>query len=143
MKKYFIIIFTILFLTACRHNITQNNFVKINDKKIKVEIADTPELQYNGLSNRESLCADCGMLFEFKDKQIKTFVMREMKFPLDIIWIDGNIIIGIDKNLSPEGADYKNLYPGPAPVDYVLEVNAGFADENNIKTGDKIIYESI
>jgi uncharacterized membrane protein (UPF0127 family) len=149
MKKYFIIIFLLIFLTACSQKENYKT-VEINNKIIKVEIADTPESQYQGLSNRESLCADCGMLFKFKEKEIKTFVMRDMKFPLDIIWIDDNhrssgagIIVGISKNLAPEGSDYKNFYRSPAPVDYVLEVNAGFADENNIKVGDKIIYESI
>lgn len=117
------------------------NIIEINGKEIKVEIADTPELQYLGLSNRESLCANCGMLFKFNDKQIRTFVMHNMNFPLDIIWIDGNMIVGISENLPLEGADYKNRYRSPAPVDYVLEVNAGFAEGNNIKVGDEIVIK--
>lgn len=139
MGKYLIIIFAILFLTACSQGVNKN-IIEINSKEIKVEIVDTPKQQYNGLSNRENLCADCGMLFEFNNKQERTFVMREMNFPIDIIWIDDNIVIGIDKNLQPEGANYKNSYKSPAAIDYVLEVNSGFADKNNIKTGDNVNF---
>lgn len=140
MKKFFLLFVIILFLTACSQK-ENYRIVEINNKVIKTEIADTPALQYKGLSNRESLCADCGMLFKFNDKQIKTFVMRDMKFPLDIIWIDDSIIIGISKNLAPEGSDYKNFYRSPAPIDYVLEVNAGLAEESNIKIGNVVIIK--
>lgn len=139
IKKYLIIIFAALLLTACSRGVNKN-IIGINGKEIKVEIVDTPKQQYNGLSGRESLCVDCGMLFKFNNKRERTFVMREMKFSLDIIWINGNMIIGIDKNLPPEGADYKNFYKSRAPIDYVLEVNAGFTDKNNIKIGDVVNF---
>lgn len=139
MRNYFFILLILFTITACARG-KNKNFVKINDNKIKVEIADTAEKQYLGLSNRENLCADCGMLFKFPDKQIKAFIMRDMNFSLDIIWIDGNMVVGISENLPPEGADYKNFYKSPALVDYVLEVNAGFAEENGIETGDKINF---
>jgi len=61
-------------------------------------------------------------------------------FPLDIIFIDGEAgkIVKIDKNLKAEGENPKKFYNSGAPVDYVLEVNAGYADSHNIKAGDKI-----
>lgn len=112
--------------------------VKINGQEIKVEIADTQELQYQGLSFRKNLCADCGMLFKFSEKSEKIFVMRNMKFGIDIIFIDADKIIKIYKDLKPEGSNPKNFYNSSAPVDYVLEVSAGYADSHNIKIGDKI-----
>lgn len=133
-------ILLLLLLAACSHNNALANFVKINNKEIKVEIIDTSELIYKGLSGRDNLCEDCGMLFKFNNRQERAFVMRDMNFPIDIIWIDEDVIIGIEENLQPEGSDYKNIYESPEPVNYVLEVNAGFADKNNIKKGDKIIY---
>jgi len=114
--------------------------VLINSKEIKVEIADTPKKQYKGLSNRDSLCQDCGMLFIFPDKAGRTFVMRNMLFPIDILWIDGEKIVKIDEELplpiSPEGGEYHS----GQPVDYVLEVSNGFCQENNIKAGDRVEY---
>jgi len=125
-------------LTAC--TTADKNFVDINNKRIQVEVVDTAEAQYRGLSNRENLCQDCGMLFVFGDKQMRTFVMRDMKFSLDIIWIDEDKIIKIDKSLLPEGPDPINKYSSKEPVDYVLEVEAGFADKNNIKIGDEVNF---
>lgn len=137
MKKCLLIIL-LLILTACSQS--GDGSVFINNKKIKVEIADTAEAQYQGLSGRQSICQDCGMVFIFPDKQIRTFVMRDMKFGLDIIWIDSNRIVKIDKGLPPEGADPINKYFSGEPVNYVLEVNSDFAGQNNIKVGDKVSF---
>ena len=117
-----------------------NNEIIINDLKIKIEIAGDPYSRYRGLSGREELCANCGMLFVFPWQAKQTFVMRRMKFPLDIIWIKGDTIIKIDKNLPPEGAIPKNFYSSSESVDYVLEVNGGFTDRSNIKTGDVVKF---
>ncbi len=148
MKKYFLFVVIIFLLSGCaqkENNLEKNKTIKINDHEITVETADTPEEQYRGLSNQESLCENCGMLFIFNDKSERTFVMREMNFPLDIIFIDGDPLAGeagkivkIYKNLPPEGAEPKNVYKSGEPVDYVLEVNGGFSDKNGIGVGDVI-----
>ncbi|RLC37775.1 hypothetical protein DRH27_03535 [Candidatus Falkowbacteria bacterium] len=114
----------------------------INNTMIKVEIADTAEKQRQGLSDRNFLDEMSGMLFVFPSLGARTFVMRRMNFPLDIIWIKDGIILKIDKNLPPEGENYINRYDSIYPVNYVLEVNGGFTDKYNIKTGDKIKFSS-
>lgn len=147
MKKL-IYILTVIAVAAMFYIVKTNQIsdldcakVVINDKIVNVEIADTAEKHYKGLSNRENLCDDCGMFFVFPDKKERTFVMRNMNFPLDIIWIDGDKIIKIDKNLMPEKENPQNIYNSGAPVNYVLEVNSGFCNGNNIKTGDKIFIK--
>ena len=143
MKKFYFFIIVILLLSGCaqkENNLEKNKTVKINGHEITVEIADTPESQFQGLSGRKILCADCGMLFVFSDKKERTFVMRNMNFPLDIIFIDGVQIVKIDKNLPPEGAVPKNFYSSGVQVDFVLEVNGGLAGKNDIKVGDKVYY---
>jgi len=132
-----IAILLILFLPGATRQITK---VKINNTEIKVEIAKTLVEQYFGLSGRDSLCQNCGMLFIFPDKVERTFVTRGMLFPIDIIWIDNEKIVKIDKELplpvSLEGEGYKS----GQPVDYVLEVSSGFCQKNNIKAGDRVEY---
>ena len=124
-----------------RNTTSYENTLKINNTKINIiGVADTQEKSYLGLSFRESICPNCGMLFPFEGKNEHAFVMRDMMFPLDIIWINDDKIIKIDKKLPPEGHDFKNVYKSGSPVDYVLEVNAGFCDKNNIKIGDKLTY---
>ncbi len=133
----------IIVVLAVRAEVSSSEkFVTINNNKIKVEIADTPDLRYKGLSNRDYLCDDCGMFFLFNDKSERIFVMREMRFNLDIIWIDDNNIIKIDKNLPAEGINFNKFYSPGEAVDKVLEVNANFCDKNNIKVGDKALSKN-
>ncbi|MDD5071792.1 MAG: DUF192 domain-containing protein [Patescibacteria group bacterium] len=114
--------------------------VKINNTEIGVEIAETPNERYLGLSNRDSLCQNCGMLFAFPDKKERAFVMRGMLFPIDIIWIDGEKIVKIDEELPlPVSADPEE-YKSGQPVNYVLEVGSGFCKKNNFKAGDRVEY---
>lgn len=109
--------------------------------KIEIEIADTSEKKYLGLSNRDYLCSDCGMIFVFHDKDEREFVMREMEFNLDIIWISDGRIVKIDKDLPAEGEKYEKIYSSVTKVDMVLELNAGYCDGHGIKVGDIVELE--
>ncbi|MCK5510280.1 DUF192 domain-containing protein [Candidatus Parcubacteria bacterium] len=110
--------------------------VEINDIIIPVELADTPEKHIQGLSDKKELIG--GMLFLFDNKKVRNFWMKNMNFPIDIIWIDNGKIVNISENLQPEGERPEKTYSSIYPVNYVLEVNAGFCEENNILIGDKI-----
>lgn len=130
----------ILALSACA-NRENSEYVIINNEKINIEIADTPESRYQGLSGRKELCDNCGMLFIFPDKQIRTFVMRDMNFPLDMIWINDNKVVKINKNTIPESSNPVMRYSSDVPVNYVLEVNGGFCDKNEIKVRDGVEFD--
>lgn len=106
----------------------------------KVEIADTPSKHYQGLSNRSNLCQNCGMLFLFPDKQKRDFVMRNMNFPLDIIFIDNRRVSNIYYKAKPEGKNPKATYSSLIPIDAVLEINANKAKECGIKIGETITW---
>ena len=117
--------------------------ISINEKKINVQIADTPEKRTKGLSGVSSLKADSGMLFVFDAKgTTPVFWMKDMLIPLDFIWIAGGKIVRIDKNIpipAPNTPDDKlKTYSAGDPIDYILEVNAGFSDQNKIKVGDSV-----
>ena len=110
----------------------------LNGQPIAIEVADTPESRYQGLSDRASLCSRCGMLFLFPASAQQTFVMRRMHFPLDIVWMNKNIIVRIDSKLPPENTEPYTLYPSPGEVDSVLELNAGAAETYGLLVGQKI-----
>jgi len=116
--------------------------VIINGQTISVEVAKTPEQQEFGLKGREKLNDGQGMLFVFKDKRYYNFWMDGMKIPIDIIWLDGNKIIEISKNV-PVPTDTNNpaIFTPPSEVNYVLEVSAGYSDKKNIKIGDIVEYK--
>ena len=117
--------------------------IKIGSATVNVEIADTLDKRAKGLSGRNSMDAGYGMLFVFDAKDTPpVFWMKDMRFPLDFIWISADKIVKIDKNVLNPGAGTPDAellrYSAPVPVDYVLEVNAGFTDKNNIKVGDPV-----
>jgi len=116
--------------------------VKINGQIIKAELASSALDQYSGLSNRPSLCADCGMLFVFPDKQEREFVMRNMNFPLDIIFLSDGKIINIAANLKPEGDNPATRYKSATPANQVLELNGGYSEKYGLKAGDTVIYNN-
>ena len=103
-----------------------------------VEIANTPLAQTLGLSGRDQLKADKGMLFIFPQQRTQKFWMKDMLFPIDIVWINGKKIVGILHGAEPDNSDNPIIYESPEPVDNVLEVNAGEISKYNIKVGDMI-----
>lgn len=121
--------------------------ISIGDTKIQVQIADTAETRTKGLSDYNSLKANEGMLFVFGGKSNPVFWMKDMLIPLDIVWIGDGKIVRIDKNVpvpSPNTPDDKlKTYSAGQPIDYVLELNAGFSDANSIKVGSNVDLSGI
>ncbi len=112
----------------------------VGEKKIEVEIADSTSTRATGLSYRNSLDEDRGMYFIFNSLSSHSFWMKDMNFPIDIIWIKDDKIVGVAENVPNQpGAQLWQLksYSPPEPVNRVLEVNAGWAAKNGIKIGDR------
>lgn len=106
--------------------------------EVIVETPETPEEFALGLGNRDSLNEDTGMLFVYDNEDQRYFWMENMRFSIDIIWIDADeVVVDITSNLSPD--TYPDRFTSSEPSQYVLEVNAGYAEENDIKVGDKVI----
>jgi hypothetical protein len=136
---FLIFIVIIILVLSCPSALNKTVIdVQINQQTIKAEVVRTPSQLYQGLSKRTSLCSDCGMLFVFSDFDERTFVMREMLFPLDIIFIAKGKVVKIYENLAPEGDKPQNLYNSEVPADQVLEINAGQAEAWGIKVGDEL-----
>lgn len=105
---------------------------------LTVEVADTTFTRMRGLSNRESLLSGCGMLFVFPAKGRYGFWMKDMRFPLDLVWIADGSVVGVTANVPPPidrgVSGFRTYYP-PAGVDQVLELNAGEALQLGIVSG--------
>ena len=116
------------------------NTLLIKDQLIKIELAGTPAKQILGLSNRANLAQDSGMLFIFNDLVVRNFWMKDMLIPIDIIWINNDKVVGIEKNASIPTATNTPIFRSSEAVNLVLEVNAGYANKHNIKIGDNIYF---
>lgn len=111
--------------------------------ELAIEIADEKEERSKGLGFRESLATDSGMLFIHEEPQKYTYWMKGMQFPIDIMWVSGDIIADIIPNvpqpIEGQGDDTLERYAPTVEVDKVLETNAGFVIQYNIQKGDKIV----
>lgn len=149
-KKFFIFLFLLVFfiflffIFKTGDKSDNSNLavaqIKIKDQIIEVEIADTPQQHYLGLSYRLELPENFGMLFIFSDKQPRTFVMRNMNFNLDIVFIEENEIVYICHDLSSNTKEEKFYCQSDSPVDKVLEIQGGFCEKNKVEVGDKIYF---
>lgn len=122
--------------------------IKVAEKTITVEIADTPEKREKGLSGRTSLVGDNGMLFVFGNKdKAPGFWMKDMLISLDLIWIRDGLVIKIDKDVKPPKAgtpdESLQIYVPGQTVDNVLEVKGGYSDANGIFVGSKVDLSGI
>lgn len=101
---------------------------------ILISIARTPKERELGLSNSPSLQIGAGKLFIFDTPERMGFWMKEMKYSIDIIWIDSSWrVIDIEENVSPE--TYPRIFYPQSRAQYVLEMNAFEAQKYNITPG--------
>lgn len=113
--------------------------ISIGHKRVNAFVADALDSQEKGLGGRDELAPDQAMLFTFGAPARYGIWMKDMKFPLDIFWLDrSGVIIFIKKDVSP--SSYPEVFSPDSPAEYVLEANAGFALGNNLKIGDKISF---
>jgi len=106
---------------------------------LKVSLADSDSERRQGLSGRDFLAEDEGLLFVFEEPGRHGFWMKGMKFPLDFIWIKADTVVELTEAVEITRMDIRPQQP----VNRVLEVNSGFAARNKIKIGDKVSYEPV
>lgn len=112
--------------------------VRSKNLDAKIITANTETLREQGLSGRESLDKDSVMLFVFDKPDRYGFWMKDMKFPIDIIWLDENrYVVGVTKNLSP--SSFPQIFFPPEKILYAIETNVGFFEEKGLVVGDKIV----
>lgn len=110
--------------------------------RVTVAIADTGDLRYLGLSDTESLPEDRGMLFVYDSVADRTFVMREMEFPIDIVYADDEgVITEIHHARAPEVDEDGNDLRYPGTGQYVLEVNRDWTTDRGVEVGDRLEFD--
>jgi uncharacterized membrane protein (UPF0127 family) len=108
-------------------------------RTIAAEIADTPERVQHGYMFRTEVGEGDGMIFIFAPAGEHAFWMKNTLVPLDIIWMDDTFtIVHIQPSTPPCTADPCPLYGPPRKTSYVLEVRAGTAAREGLKTGSHL-----
>lgn len=156
MKKI-LILFGILFVIALLGTYLSGYFktnqfpflksssVTIKDQKFSVTVAKTLEQTEAGLSEKQSLPENQGMLFVFEKPDYYPFWMKNMKFPIDIIYINKNKIVTIVENTPVPNQNIQQIpiYKPETQADMVLEINAGLSKKYGFKNGDEIKVENL
>ncbi|MGH7245793.1 MAG: DUF192 domain-containing protein [Candidatus Levyibacteriota bacterium] len=146
MKKY--IFFALLFLffiagviLVVVHISKQIPSATIGNHTFSLFLAKTQEEREVGLARFSTITSNQGMLFFFNDYGKYGFWMKDMKFPIDILFIDNNKIVTIAKNV-PVQKNNINLpiYYPKKPVNRVLEIVAGTAKKDNMQEGDSATF---
>jgi len=108
----------------------------LGEHKILIREVFSDEDKAKGLSGVPNIKSNEGMLFVFDEPDYHSFWMKDMLFPIDIIWFDENKkVVHIEKNVSPD--TYPRGFTPGFPAQYVLETNAGISEEYNVNLGDR------
>lgn len=135
-----LIIIILSFLGLRKVNLNNNSTATINDKRFNLEIANTENEKAIGLAKYTNIEDDFAMYFPFSKKGYYNFWMKDMKFPIDILYLDNEKIVAIFKNVpDPKSANEKlNIYKPEKPANGVLELKAGISDKYQFKLGDSV-----
>ncbi len=119
--------------------------VRVDGAEFPVELAITPEQRSQGLSGRDSLPPGTGMLFVFETEGNHIFWMKDMRFPLDLIWISAEcVVVEVVADAPPPEPGQSTIdlprYTPSDPARHVLEINAGEADRAGIGPGDSVEF---
>lgn len=135
--RCFTIVLTLLVCAAC---MAEGPYVELKGKRFTVEVAETQEKQALGLMFRESMPDDHGMIFLFPVEGMRSFWMKNTKIPLDIFYFDEDLkLVSVSENTPPCRTSRCAGYPSMGPAKFVLELNAGKAQELGVQPGDELI----
>lgn len=140
-----VVIFLIVLVVTLILSSRKSTQVVVNDKAFNVMVAKTDKEKQIGLSGREKIAENQGMLFIFETPDYYSFWMKEMKFPIDIIYINGSKVTTVVKNAKPPSSGNGDLtiYRPNEKSDKVLEVIAGSSEKYNIKTGTTVKMQNL
>ena len=131
---------TLLIASYIGFSFLSDRTLTVNNKRVNVLVADSSSERALGLSGHKRMQKDQGMLFVFTSPSQYCFWMQDMKFPIDIVWLDKDKkVITIKTNVTPES--YPTSYCPDSDAQYVLEVLAGQAEALGLKEGDQAHFK--
>ena len=142
-----VVIFAVIFLLVLALSKSDSGAktkVSVNNKTFSVLVAKSDIEKQIGLSSKDKITEDQGMLFLFDKPDYYSFWMKEMKFPIDIIYIVNDKVTTVISNVKPPSSSVNlPIYQPKEKSDMVLEVNAGLAEKYKIQKGTTIKIENL
>lgn len=137
MKKLILLI--LMFATNLAFATEYTHYFEAKDgQKVLLESAYTDYDKARGLMGRPSLPENTGMVFCYNSNVEQSFWMKNVTFPLDLIYLREGTVTRVYKKIQPCTTDICRIYPSKGLIDQVIEVPAGFCADNKIKKGSII-----
>lgn len=112
--------------------------ITIGGVEVQASVADTLPERIKGLSGTPFLPENVVKLFAFGVGGSHSIWMKDMNYPLDILWANKDgVIVYIQSDVSPES--YPESFSSPVAAWYVIETSAGFVTNNSIAVGDRVV----
>ncbi|KMM74418.1 ACR family protein [Xanthomonas sp. NCPPB 1128] len=119
-----------------------DHWVELGGHRYDVELAQNDATRARGLMFRDQMEADHGMLFIHDREEPQAYWMKNTKIPLDILYFDNQRkLVAQQRDVPPCSAgDACPPYPSNAPARYVLELNAGQAEQLKLQDGTELRF---
>lgn len=142
--KFSAILLCLIALTALTACASDSPYVVLEGERFVVDIADDNDERTRGLMFVEDMPDSKGMLFIFPNEQPRSFWMKNTKIPLDIFYFDEQLkLVSVSENARPCRTAQCSNYPSTGPAKYVLELNAGKAEELGATAGSALTLHNI
>ncbi|MEM9419147.1 MAG: DUF192 domain-containing protein [Planctomycetota bacterium] len=116
--------------------------VEIKGEVFTLELAMDRASRFQGLSDRDFIAPDGGMLFVFPYEADRAFVMRRCLVPIDIMYLDpkGVVLNTHAMQIEPPGTREEDLKPyrSEGKSALVIELAGGTVERLGVKKGDQI-----
>jgi uncharacterized membrane protein (UPF0127 family) len=130
-------IFFRLASASCNQEYREDRRLNISGQSLKVQVVRTPADLSKGLGGKSCISADQAMLFEFNRPGKYSFWMKDMNFPIDIVWLDADRkVTQVKAWVAPE--TFPDSFGNKRPAQFVLELKAGQASRLDIEQGNHI-----
>jgi hypothetical protein len=123
-------------LAGCADDADDTKLVRLDGVPIEVTVADTSAEHLRGLQGADALQEGEGMLFVWEEPAVRTFAMKDVAFPIDVIFFDESQNVTAIEALDP-GDEHR--VTSPSPTRYVLETPQGWAERIGIATGEPLV----
>lgn len=130
-----LLVATVLVATACQRTPEPRQDVTVRGATLSCYVADTQDEQVNGLQGFD-ITEDEGMLFTWTEPAVRAFEIREVGYPLDVVWVDADQRVAGVSAMAPDGPRFAE---SPVSVVWVIEARGGWAERNGVRAGDAVV----
>lgn len=124
---------------ALQGTFTTSETIYIDRTPLRVAISNEEGERVRGLSGVRHIDINEGMLFMFPVDGTYGIWMKDMLFPIDVMWVSSDgVVVHIERHILPES--FPQVYTNKVPARYVIETVGDFAELHNIEIGSLVTF---